>query len=57
MQDLKFLSYSEAESLQNTGFNDAGNEHKALMLRELKSKVLNQKLFLNKGEKNIRWTT
>jgi predicted ribosome quality control (RQC) complex YloA/Tae2 family protein len=51
VQDLKFLSYSEAESLQNIGFNDAGIEHKALMLRELKSQVLNQKLFLNKGEK------
>jgi predicted ribosome quality control (RQC) complex YloA/Tae2 family protein len=54
VRDLKFLSYSESQSLQTIGFDEAGTKDKALMLHELKSEVLNQKLFLNKGE--IKYT-
>lgn len=49
--DLKFLSNTEIEQLQEDGFDKAVEADKKAILTSLKSKVLSQTLFLNKGEK------
>jgi predicted ribosome quality control (RQC) complex YloA/Tae2 family protein len=49
--DLKFLPITDIEDLQKDGFDKAGALDKKAKLATLKSKVLSQTLFLNKGEK------
>jgi predicted ribosome quality control (RQC) complex YloA/Tae2 family protein len=49
--ELKFLTKSQIEELQVAGFDEADETAKKVMLTALKAKVLNQTLYVNKGEK------